>query len=336
MVRLFRLLMNSTVTLVLLGLTAGNFALTQGNPSALRITGGSPGSNVQVAAIGVATLAQEFSDSLRLTVLGTSGATENLRVVEQGEAEIGITASQAMYWSLQGSGPFENEEPYSEWRAVVPQSAVPLYGIVTERSGIKSWEDLQGKRVSLGPAGSGTGALYRLILPELDVTGNFVHLPWEEANQRIRGRQLDAHLMGIVRLPASIEAEAFLGDSARWIGVSDPEMQVKAMKILPAFSRMTIPPRQWENQAEEINTIGTLAWVIAHKDTSDEAVYELTRLIVEEGEEVLASYGGWTEVWRFNLIPSFDALLESGAKLHPGAARYFREQGYDVPEALLD
>ena len=91
----------------------------------LRIAGGAPGSNAQVAAVGLAQLMAESGTGISLTPLGTNGTTENVRVVERGEAELGVAAAQALYWASTKQEMFADEEPRNNWYAVVPQTVAP-------------------------------------------------------------------------------------------------------------------------------------------------------------------------------------------------------------------
>jgi uncharacterized protein len=299
----------------------------------LRIGGGSPGSSVQAGAVGLSILLNDQSEGrLRTTALGTDGATANIRLVESGEAQLGMTAATSLYSSLQGTEVFAQEEPYTNWRAVVPQGFVPLYGVTTRGTGITQLADIEGRPVSLGPAGSGTGATWSQILPEMGISGDFRHMPFAEGNERLRDGLIDAHLIGVTRIAAALEAESYLGEEAVWFGIDDPEHQEAAMGHFPALSQVTLPAGIYETQTEPLETIGYSLWVIAHKDVSDEAIKEVTRLIVEQGEGPLEGYGAWGEVWAMDLIPSFDILSAIGAKLHPGSVAYFEESGIEVPD----
>lgn len=301
----------------------------------LRIGGGSPGSSVQAGAVGLSSLLNDEGDQLRTTALGTDGATANIRLVETNEAQLGMTAATSLFSSLRGTEVFEGEDPYTEWRAVIPQGFVPLYGVTTTGTGIAQLSDIEGRPISLGPAGSGTGATWSQILPEIGLSGNFRHMPFEEGNQRLRDGLVDAHLLGVSRLAAAVEAESYLGADAVWFGIDDPDYQDAALDRFPALSRVTLPAETYETQTEPLETIGYSLWVIAHKDVPDEVIEEVTRLVAERGEDTLDGYGAWGEVWTMELIPSFDVISSIGAKMHPGAIAYFEQAGFDIPEDVV-
>ena len=306
------------------------------NSFTLRIGGGSPGSSVQAGAAGLSILLNKESRDPKLmtTALGTDGATANVRLVESGEAQLGVTAATSMYSSLKGGGAFKGEKPYKNWMAVVPQGFVPLYGVAKKETGIAKLSDIQGKSIALGPAGSGTGATWHQLLPVLGLTGNFRHMPFREGNQRLRDGLVSAHLMGVSRLSAALEAESYLGDDAVWFGISNPKYQKLAKERFPALSVVTMPAGTYHTQTKPFSTIGYSLWIIARKDAPKKAIYEATKLIVEKGKGNLPGYGAWGQVWDMKLIPSFDVLKAIGAKLHPGAAAYFKDHGYKIPAAI--
>lgn len=300
----------------------------------LRIAGGAPGSNAQVAAVGLAQLMAESGTGISLTPLGTNGTTENVRVVERGEAELGVAAAQALYWASTKQEMFADEEPRNNWYAVVPQTVAPYYGVTFEGSGVSSWGDLAGRRVATGPAGSGSGGLYRQLFPVLGLEIDGLSLSWEEGNNQLTRGSVQAHLMAVGRLPASLEAEARLGDRTRFFGISEPAYQEAAKAWLPALSEVTIPAGTWEKQSGPIDTVGALVWIVAAKDADEEAIYQLTKAVNESGQEKLASFGGWPDVWSYGLLPSGDSLAAIGGKLHPGAVRYYEEAGIPLPDAV--
>lgn len=302
----------------------------------LRIGGGSPGSSVQVASSGIADMIDQQASLSRATVSSTDGAGANVRLTENGEVEMATSVTTSLWFSLNGITEFEGEEPYENWRMVFPGYTIPLYIVTTEGSGIESWRDLAGKRIAMGPRGSGVSQAWTSIFEELGLQADLQYIPYDEGNQRLQDGQVDAHMMGVNNFPAAIEAEAMLGDSIKWIGLTEEEDQQAAMEAFPPLTPLTLSSDIYDTLDEDIDTIGYLAVLIAHKDVPADVVYEVTELFVEGGEEFLASYGFWPEAFEYDLLPGFDVYEAMGAKVHDGYAQYWEDQGTEVPDAVRD
>ena len=64
-------------------------------------------------------------------------------------------------------------------------------------------------------------------------------------------------------------------------------------------------------------------------DVSEEAVYQITRAIFE-------NLGSLHEIHRATRELTLETALGGlGAPLHPGALRYYREQGVEIPDRLV-
>jgi len=88
---------------------------------------------------------------------------------------------------------------------------------------------------------------------------------------------------------------------------------------------------------KEVLTIGYLGYIIANKNVSEDAVYELLKVnLTPAGIEYLKTNHA---VWRIWETPQFitrdGAFVNEGLKLHPGAVRYWKEQGAALPPAIL-
>ena len=101
------------------------------------------------AAIG--NTVSKFSDSLEVLVASTAGGVENISLVTNGELDIGMANTDALYDAYNGTGTFESTgaQPIVGLMALYPSVS---HMLVRADSGIDSWEDLAGKRVCLGTA----------------------------------------------------------------------------------------------------------------------------------------------------------------------------------------
>jgi TRAP-type uncharacterized transport system substrate-binding protein len=76
-------------------------------------------------------------------------------------------------------------------------------------------------------------------------------------------------------------------------------------------------------------TIGLYNFAVAHKDLSDDLVYQIVKTVFENQAELVKAHPVAEETVPKNI--DRNTLLP----LHPGALRYYREKGIAIPAAAL-
>src|SRR3546814_189134 len=93
---------------------------------------------------------------VNITQVTTGGSTENAKRLIKGELDMGIVYGSHVFMSLQQTGPFKSDDKGTMLRGVAMAYEGPTYFVTLGDSGIETLEDLEGKKVALGPPGSGT------------------------------------------------------------------------------------------------------------------------------------------------------------------------------------
>ena len=95
--------------------------------------------------------------SVRATVEASGGAVANVELIRAGEADFALLQNDIAYYAYNGIalGAFAGK-PVKSMAGVFSVYPEPVHIVVTQASGVKSVRELKGKRVALGPAGSGT------------------------------------------------------------------------------------------------------------------------------------------------------------------------------------
>ena len=104
-------------------------------------------------------------NKVRCSLESTSGSIYNLRELREGNFSLVVSQSDWQYHAYNGTSTFEKEGPNKALRAVFALEADPITLIVKKASGIDQFEDLQGKKVSLG---YGRSLQHRVINDFLD------------------------------------------------------------------------------------------------------------------------------------------------------------------------
>ncbi|EGL82197.1 TRAP transporter solute receptor, TAXI family [Caldalkalibacillus thermarum TA2.A1] len=251
-----------------------------------------------------------------------SGASvENLSKIGTGEFDLGMTVHIPALEAYNGEGEFA-DGAVTNFAFIGHIYPEVLQIVVREASGIESIEDLRGKRVAIGPPGSGTQAAAKLVLEAYGI-GDGDYEAFEEgfgdARDRLQDGTIDASF-GLLGLPnAGIEElQASAGD------VKLLEISPEALEYIEAnsgYEAYTIPAGTYNWINEDVTVVSAYAILVANTDTvNDDLAYELARVMIEHADENTHPQSDHTTL--------DNALLGSeGLPIHPGAERYYREQG---------
>jgi uncharacterized protein len=143
----------------------------------LSIGGGFVGGTFNVFASGIGDYLSQHFPNLNITVEGSAGSAENIRRMQAGEMEMAIAFAGDSYLAFNAMEDFDDQH-YDGIRAVGF-----LYGAVSQLvtldgSGIRSFEDLAGKRIALGSAGSGTHLSIERLLRQTGMFDRITRSSW--------------------------------------------------------------------------------------------------------------------------------------------------------------
>ena len=257
------------------------------------------------------------------------GAAENLENIRSGIIESGFIQSDLAYWALRGEALYEAQGPMEGLRAIAGLYPEFLHIVVADDSAIRTPTDLIGKRVSLGPDGSGTLVDARLVLEvygfgEEDIMS--FHLTFEEAARKLAADQIDAFFaIGGVPLPAI----AALADERpiRLLPLDEWAMDKLASEH-PFLSHQDADMSSYG--LPTLDSISVQAMWVTSENVPEDIVYEITKTLwLPETGEALARSHPRGETLKLGSAGHCLAI-----PLHAGAARYYDEQGdaCQIPE----
>lgn len=211
---------------------------------------------------------------------------------------------------------------------------------VYESSGIKTFADLKGKRVFLGPP---TGVQRVVSAGYIEaITGykqgkdyEAVKLGFSAAMQAFQDRQIDV-LSVSSNPPASNFAQVALTSRIRFLSATDADWEKPSMKKvmrIPGRTRGSFPADIYgRNQANETPVQTIAAWVglVTRKGIPDEVIYKMTKTFWEHIDEMHAA-----APWAKEAINFENAFSQMNMKLHPGALRYYKEKGLKIPKQAM-
>ena len=287
-------------------------------PDQLLIGTASPGGTYYVYGEGLATILTRALD-LPVARLATEGPTQNIELLEAGEAKLGFVTIGIALQAWNGTGVWAGKKPARSMRAIFPMYDTPFQFLVLQESGIRSIAEMAGKRVGAGPRGGTSAAYFPEFFNTLKVPVNLVFGEWAELAAQVHQRTLDVLAVGAgVPFPSFVELEA--KDKVRYIPFA-PEQIATLRLAMPELTSSSIPAGTYPSLLRHYQTLGLYNFAVAHADLPDDLVYNVVRAVFENHEEMMEAHAAAAAT-----VPA-NVDRNSFLPLHPGAIRYYRQIG---------
>ena len=283
------------------------------------LTGGTSGVYYPLGVALADIYAQNIPDA-RTQVQSTKASVENLNLLQQGRGEIGFALGDSVKDAYEGNADVGFNQPLDKLRAIAAIYPNFIQIAASADSGAATVSDLAGKSVSVGAAKSGTEVNARKILDALGMTyddlGKVEYLPFAESVELMKNRQLDATLQ------SSGLGSAALKDLSSTQDVVYVSVPAEVAETLGApYAAGVIPAGTYPGQDADIPTLAITNILVTSTNVSDELAYEMTKLLFENLDHMTAAHAAATA------IDIQNAVKNSPIPLHPGAEKYYKEQG---------
>jgi TRAP transporter TAXI family solute receptor len=257
---------------------------------------------------------------VRVDALPTRGSRQNLALLEAGEMDVGQVEGNAARIALDGIG-----RPAADLQVLSVMYPNPGMFVVRGDSPYRSIDDLKGRPIAFGTRASGLRILANDVLDGLGLS------PEQDFGQIILERAADGP-----RLVLDGDAGALWGAGIGWPGfvqIADgpaggrfiapsPDQIKQILQRHPHLQRMTVPAGTYTGQVNNIDSIGLWSLILVRPDLDEDTVYRLARAI-HEGAPTLVER---LAQGRYTTAPNTVKYAPPG-RLHPGAARFYREIG---------
>jgi len=257
---------------------------------------------------------------VNVSAQSTGASVENTKLIERGEIELGLTQNDLAEYAYKKLYMFDQE--YKRMQAIARIYPEPIQVFIRKGLGIQSISDLKGKRVSVSYAGSGSTANCEQILGVFGITFDDIkaeHLANPDAADRMRDGLLDAAFV-TTGVPNATFQEMAISTDIDVLSFSDEEFK-KIVDTYPFFSRYILPANSYQGQTSDAQTVSVHAILVCQKELEEELVYNLTKTMWEEREEI----GGMIAAAK-QMDPE-NPLLGITIDVHPGAKKYYEETG---------
>ncbi|HBY57978.1 MAG TPA: C4-dicarboxylate ABC transporter substrate-binding protein [Candidatus Atribacteria bacterium] len=284
-------------------------------------TGGTGGTYYPLGG-ALAQLLSNYVEGLIVTAQTGNASIANCNLIGRGQIETAFSQANTTYWSYTATGILKDAQPITNLRGIASLYPETIHIIATKASGIKTVEDLRGKKVGVGAPNSGTAADAEIILNAHGLTFDDIKpdfLSFAEVAQRLIDGQIDAGFTTAGYPTSSVINIATKRDIVL-VPISEEKMKELVEKI-PYYGATVIPAGIYKGVDEPVPALATPALWICDAKLSPSLVYKMTKALWEHRDVLEKVHAKGKDI---TLETALDGM---GIPLHPGAELYYKEVG---------
>ena len=261
--------------------------------------------------------------NLRATVESSGASVANAQLIGTGDADFALLQNDIAFYAYNGVtlSAFK-DKPIKNMGAVFTIYPELVHAVATKASGIKSVKELKGKKVVLGPHGSGTEANALQILEAYGVKesdlGRAERIDAAVAADQLKDGRVDAAFF-TTGLGSAVILDTFIGGKVALVPLAGEEAQA-LIKRFPFYTSVKVPANTYKDQAEA-STVAVMAMMVARSDLPEDLVYRFTKAIFDDLKQFHAAHSAAQN------LTLETALNGNPIPLHPGAAKFYKEKG---------
>jgi uncharacterized protein len=289
--------------------------------------------------VALATLVKvklEPTENLSMSAISSAGSGENVKLMRENQAQFGILQALFGAWAAEGSGMLEAEGPQPHLRSISMLWVNVEHFVVTndlvDSGTVDDLKALDGVPFSIGARNSGTEGSGRTILEGLgidpDETFEVVYMGYTPTAEALQNGTIKAaNMPGGVPVSAVAQAFAAMGGDLTILGFTDEQI-ARANSQYELWPAYEIPADTYPGQSEAVTTIAQPNFLAVRDDIPEEDVYLITKAMYENLPFLQNIHAATKD------MALEKALAGLPMPLHPGALRFYEEQGVEVPDRL--
>jgi len=313
------------VSLLVLGLVAGCGSSTEKKeaPQATTYvniaTGGTAGTYYPLGG-ALAEILNKNVKGVNASAQSTGASVANINMLKEGKVDLAFVQNDITYYALNGLEMFKDKK-VGNLKGIATLYPETIQIVTLADTGIKSLNDIKGKRVAVGAAGSGTEANARQILEAYGITYNDIkvqYLSFAEAANGLKDGNVDVAFVTAGHPTAAIQDIA----AQRKIVLLpvDPDKADALIKKYPYYTKLTIAADTYQGQTNPVDAVAVKAMLVVTDKMSDDMAYNITKAMYTNLDRIKAAHS----VGKY--ITKESAQDGMPIPLHPGAEKFFKEK----------
>ena len=263
---------------------------------------------------------------LRCAAYLSRGAVANVESLRNRRIDIAVVQSDVLADAANGHGRFAARGPDSTLRVLFTGQTEAFTIVARGELKIRAAAQLRGLRINLGSVESGERVSMERVMTALGfVPGDFAaatELPPAQQHDAFCENRLDA-IVYTVRHPNGFVDDVVRSCGGVLVDVSGPRIESLLLRH-PEYSRSVVPAKTYPSNPEAVTTLGIRTAVITTTRLPESVAYEITRALFENIDDFRRLHPDFATLLPRDMVPA-----AAGVAVHPGAARYYRERGWD-------
>ena len=257
----------------------------------------------------------------------TGGPMQNMALVHTGDLKFGLTTMGPARESMEGKSSLAPGLEMDKVCALFPMYQTPFSVTALSDTGITSISDIpDGATIGFGPAGSTSDTYFPRMMETLGVDFERRNGSWSDL-----GTQLQDGLIDVIAFAAGIPIPAVsqleVQTDVNIIGMTEEE--AKTITDNYPVSEFIIPASTYQSLEKDSRVVSMWNFAIANCDVSESLVYEITKLTMENNDRMMSIH----KAARTSVPKNY--TKNTVLPWHPGAARWFNENGYEIPQSQI-
>ncbi|MEM7497533.1 MAG: TAXI family TRAP transporter solute-binding subunit [Pseudomonadota bacterium] len=256
----------------------------------------------------------------------TGGPVQNAALVQSGDLDMAMVTMGPASDAIEGKSALAPGLKHDKLRALFPMYKTAFHIMTLESSGIESFEDIpDGARVGVGPAGGTPGTYWPRILEALGKDVEVRHGGAADLAGQLQDGLIDVYTWAAgIPFPAFSQVEAQA--DVNFFGLSE-EQVAKIVETQPV-SAFTIPAGTYPSMGEDHQSVSMWNFAVGHADLPDSFVYAVVDAVMSQNQKMVDIHKAAVET-----LPE-NADKNTIIPWHPGAVRWFEENGIEIPDDL--
>ncbi len=262
--------------------------------------------------------------NIRCAVESTGGSIANLEAIHNKDSEMGIVQSDLLYYAYNGKEIFSDAGKDKKLRVLLALHFEPFTIVARKNTKINVFDDLKGKRVYIGPAGSGM----RSTMEELIKQKGFNVKKFVNITDIKSGDQTDALCKGKIDAlvyagghPNGTIEQVTSSCPTKLVSISDSDVE-KLVSSHPFYVKATIPAGMYNGNPQETKTFGVRALLVASEDLDEDVAYQTVKAVFENLDNFKTLHPVFATLDAAHMVANGSIV-----PIHPGAEKYYREKG---------
>ena len=283
-------------------------------------TGGTSGTYYGFSGVIANVLNEKLKNSLSLKVESTGASKANIQMLASGDADIAIVQNDVMYYAYTGTDLFAGGDPITSFSAVA--SCYPEYVQILAKKDITSIEDLRGKRVSVGDAGSGTEFNAKQILAAYGMSFDDIvvsNQSFADSADSLKNGTIDAAFV-VAGYPTTAVTELATNFDFNLLSI-DAAHAEKLQADYGFYYYGVIPANTYSPVKEDVPAVAVMATIVASNKVSADAIYAFVKGLFDYKADITAGHV------KGNELDLNTAVSGVSIPWHEGAEKFYKEQG---------